>query len=396
MDRFLLILSSINTFFIILIVLIILYYYIGIVGSNFTKDKLIVLKKKVKYRFWIVLIIFIIILFIVKYHLIVKRVFFILLFSIIFAYLLNPLVNIVEKKSIKRVWAVLVVYLTIFFTLSIIFISIIPKIVEEFKSLMQILPSYINQIYSIFNENYIKYTKNINNLPIELLGIKDAVIENLLKIQNVIVNSTKQFTNSIISGFSKIVTFVLVPILAFYFLKDKELFSKKLCLSIPKEYRRDVIKISREIDFVLGKFIRGQLIVATFVGVATSISLMILRIDFALIIGLIAGLGDIIPYFGPIIGIIPAILFALLDSPGKAIWVIIIFTIIQQIEGNIVSPKIVGESVGIHPVIIIIILLIGGSLFGILGMLLAVPFAAIMKVIVSFIIEKITDNMRHG
>ena len=122
-------------------------------------------------------------------------------------------------------------------------------------------------------------------------------------------------------------------------------------------------------------------------GVSTTIALALLKINFAFIIGMLAGLADIIPYFGPVIGIIPAVFFAILESPIKALWVIIIFTIIQQVENDIITPKVVGESVGIHPVTVMLSLIIGGRFFGILGMVLAIPVVAILKIIYSHFVE---------
>ena len=112
-------------------------------------------------------------------------------------------------------------------------------------------------------------------------------------------------------------------------------------------------------------------------------------VGFAVPIGLITGFADIIPYIGPFLGFIPAVIFALLKSPIKALWVIIIFTIIQQIESNIITPKVVGESVGIHPVTVILALIIGGGFFGVIGMILAVPVVGISKVLYSYLVENI-------
>jgi len=312
------------------------------------------------------------------------------LYSVILAYLLNPLINTLEKKGISRGWSIIGIYLVIATSIFLISISLFPKIAQEFENLIKVLPSYFNKAYVFLNGIYEKYSKSMDNLPIEFQTIDEVVKENLNEIQLTLITYIKSIANTIINMFSRIFTFVIIPIFTFYFLKDKEYFRRKIYLTIPKAYRCDVGRIAREIDIVLGKFIRGQLIIATFIGSATAIALLILGIDFAFIIGLIAGIADVIPYFGPIIGIIPALIFALLDKPIKAIWVIIAFVIIQQIESNILAPKIVGDSVGLHPIIVIIALLIGGSFFGIIGMLLAVPVAAIIKITSAFIIEKLT------
>lgn len=316
------------------------------------------------------------------------------LYSIGFAYLLNPLVNILEERGIARLWGVLLIYLFVIGGIVILSLIIFPKISNEFQKLVSLMPTYFEELREVFddlNKMYIKYSNNLKDLPKELQGIQEVIGENLSKIQESLIGSIENFTTSIINMFSRILSFIIIPILTFYFLKDKDYFKKKIYMTIPKRFRSDTLKVSREIDLVLEKFIRGQLIVALFVGVVTVIGLAIIGIDFAFIIGLVAGIANFIPFFGPIIGIVPALFFALLEDPMKAVWVILLFIGIQQVESNILSPKIVGESVGLHPVIVIVALLIGGSIAGIIGMLLAVPVAAVIRILSSFAIEKLTN-----
>lgn len=320
---------------------------------------------------------------------IISELIYISFISMTFAYILNPIVNLFEKKGIKRGWGVLLVYLIIIAIIVIISIAIVPTMGEEFKSLSEDLPSYIEDLSNFFNDFYNWYSSNIDNLPDGFQSFKKTIDENLGAIQGYIISGLESFTSSIINIFSKMLSIVMIPVLTFYFIKDKDLFKKRIILMIPKALRNDVLRVSREINTVLGGFLKGQLIVGLFVGITTIIALMILKIKFAFVIGIIAGIANIIPYFGPIIGIIPAAIFALLDDPIKVIWVIIAFTGIQQFESNILSPRIVGETVGVHPIVVMISLLIGGSLMGILGMLLAVPVAATIKILINFTIEKL-------
>jgi len=390
MDYILSLFNNLRTIFITLFIGLAIYYLINIGNRYVEKDrKFIVTKKQVIHFISIGFVIFIS-YYIYKTATQLTELLMPVLYSVILAYLLNPLINTLEKKGISRGWSIIGIYLVIATSIFLISISLFPKIAQEFENLIKVLPSYFNKAYVFLNGIYEKYSKSMDNLPIEFQTIDEVVKENLNEIQLTLITYIKSIANTIINMFSRIFTFVIIPIFTFYFLKDKEYFRRKIYLTIPKAYRCDVGRIAREIDIVLGKFIRGQLIIATFIGSATAIALLILGIDFAFIIGLIAGIADVIPYFGPIIGIIPALIFALLDKPIKAIWVIIAFVIIQQIESNILAPKIVGDSVGLHPIIVIIALLIGGSFFGIIGMLLAVPVAAIIKITSAFIIEKLT------
>jgi predicted PurR-regulated permease PerM len=145
-----------------------------------------------------------------------------------------------------------------------------------------------------------------------------------------------------------------------------------------------------EVDKTLGKYIRGQLIVSSLVALMTTLGLLFLKIDYAIIIGAVAGISNIIPYFGPIIGAIPAIAIASLKSPASVLWVIIILIVVQQIESGIISPKVMGDSIGLHPVIVILTLIFGGKVFGFWGIILIMPVVAVIKAVITFMINNIT------
>ncbi|MCD5410952.1 MAG: AI-2E family transporter, partial [Clostridiales bacterium] len=153
-----------------------------------------------------------------------------------------------------------------------------------------------------------------------------------------------------------------------------------------------ILEVVRDLDEVLGGFITGQLIVAAFIAILTTIALLVLGVRFAIIVGFIAGIANVIPYFESIIGIVPGVLFALLDSPTKPLWVLGIFIAIQQIESAILSPKIVGNKVGIHPIIVVLVLLIGGKLFGVVGLITAVPLAGTIKVFCKHLMKYIINS----
>jgi len=141
---------------------------------------------------------------------------------------------------------------------------------------------------------------------------------------------------------------------------------------------------AKEIDNVISKFIRGQLLDGLIVGLLSSVGLIIIGMDFAFLIGFTAGMANIIPYIGPVVGCIPAIIVGLLSpNPIIALWAVVVFIVVQQIDGMIISPKIVGDSTGLHPVFVIMAIAIGGSLGGILGMFLSVPILGVIKLFIS-------------
>ena len=184
--------------------------------------------------------------------------------------------------------------------------------------------------------------------------------------------------DSLITFFSKIFNFILIPVITFYMLKDLDYFKNQLILLIPKSKRSKLLYLFKDIDNVFGKYIRGQILISIFVGILTTIMLIIIKVRYALVLGIFSGLSNIIPYFGPIIGMIPTLIFALLDSPSKAMYAAGAYLLVQQIESGIIAPKVIGESVGIHPIYIILALLIGGKLFGVTGLIIAAPVAAVI------------------
>ncbi|SDK53586.1 AI-2E family transporter [Natronincola ferrireducens] len=364
-----------------LLLCFIIYYLIHIGNQYVEKDNKVNVGKKQIYQFIFIFIVLLLMIFMFRIRGLLFQILGPFVFAIVLAYILNPIVHFLYTKGIPRIWGVLLLYLTIMCIILILSFTLIPRITEEVKRLIELMPQYSNDIYDYLYDVYLKYDRNLQNLPPELDGIKGLLRLNIDRIEAIIFGAVTAITNILLNVFSKVIGLVLIPILAFYFLKDVDKFKRSIVLLIPKSCRHQVIKIAEDIDKVLGGFIRGQLTVAAFVGLLTTISLLILRVEFAVLVGLIAGTANIIPYFGPVIGIVPGVLFALMDGPIKALWVIIVFTVIQQIESGIIAPKVVGKSVGIHPVYVILALIIGGKFFGVIGLLIAVPAAATIKVL---------------
>ena len=139
--------------------------------------------------------------------------------------------------------------------------------------------------------------------------------------------------------------------------------------------------MAKDIDISLSQFVRGRLLMAVFVGVTTTIFLFIFNIEFAIVIGLITGIADIIPYIGPFMGFLPAVLLALMQGPVAAVRIAIVFVLIQWVENNLLGPKLLGDSTGLHPFVVLMCLVIGGSLFGFLGMIFSVPIVSAARII---------------
>ena len=362
------------------LLLLVIYYLINI-GNNFIPDRkrIRISNSKVLPLIGIFLLIYFLFSLFRRYTILSDTVFTITLSAII-AYILNPLVEYFESKGMKRLFAVITIYLMtmgIFFILAFL---VIPGSSIEIRKLVNNIPIYFNNITSFIDDISSRYYSSIGDLPPLLQGIEKAVIENVAKIENIIVLGIKNFLEGVVNSLSKIISLILTPILTFYFLVDKEFFKKKIIELIPNKHKNEVLSLANEIDTSVSKFVRGRLIMALCVGVATTIFLLIMGVDFAIVIGFITGLADIIPYIGPFLGFLPAVIFAFISSPIKALWVSVFFILIQWAENNILAPKILGNSTGMHPLTILLSIIVGGAIFGVFGMILSVPIVAIIKI----------------
>src|SRR5699024_8325713 len=195
--------------------------------------------------------------------------------------------------------------------------------------------------------------------------------------------SVQAFLNKITLDFDKIYEFIIIltviPVLVFYFLKDYDSIKNYIKKLLPKKYHKQASELMYEINHSLGNYNRGQLLISLFISLMTFIVFHFLHMKYSLLLALIMGLTNIIPYFGPIIGAIPAVLIALTMSPKLIIFILLAIFIIQLIENNLLSPYIMGKSIQIHPIAIIFALLLGGQIGGIIGMIFAVPALTILK-----------------
>ena len=193
--------------------------------------------------------------------------------------------------------------------------------------------------------------------------------------------------SGIIAVISHFIGLAISPVLAYYLLYDWPKIDNFIIGIIPVNLRRHSVQITKDIDRVLAGVIRGQLTVAIIVGTMVSLGLYFLNLQYALIIGIFAGTLDFIPYFGALLGAVPAVTVALLASPLLALKVAVMFMIIHQLEGAIIGPKIIGDNIGLHPVAVIFFLFVGEELGGVMGMLMGVPLAALGKIIFRYLLK---------
>lgn len=306
-----------------------------------------------------------------------------LLWGAVIAYLFYPLVEKLQSRGLPRVLSILLVYLFFIGIIVIISLYIVPLLVSEFSALAERIPSYTVKVQQWFDSLQAKFSQ-VTIPP----AIEETLQQNINRIQNSLVALVQRAVQFIIDLFSRMFALILAPVLAFYILKDLEEIRQSVKWLVPKDLHQEFGQIAHRIHLVLGSWLRGQLAISAFIFFMVLLGTRIIGMDYGLVIATISAITNLIPYFGPIIGAVPAVLLALTHSYGMAVKVLVLYVVVQQIESNIVSPQIMGRSIGLHPMAVILALLVGGKLLGVLGLVLAVPIAGIIKVILEYWLEK--------
>lgn len=306
--------------------------------------------------------------------LVAKAVLLPFLISLVIAYLLNPIVNVLNKRNVPRGIAIILIYFTFLLFTVVFFTKTIPTFINQFKDLGEHIPDLVR--------TYQGWLKEIHTHKYDFPNsIRLSIDHALLNVEK----KTSLFFTGLVDGaggfLSKMIHFFVIPFLVFYLLKDMKSIQKGLLFLIPRKQRKEFTKVIAEINTALGNYIAGQLMVGFIVGVMAYIGYWLIGMPYAIILAMIIMVTNIIPYFGPIIGAIPSILVALTISFKLTIWVVVVNLIVQILEGNLISPLIMGKRLHLHPILIIFALLIGGAIGGIVGLIFAVPIVAIIRVI---------------
>ncbi|MDD3819469.1 MAG: AI-2E family transporter [Actinomycetota bacterium] len=310
-----------------------------------------------------------------------------LIIAVAIAYLLTPLVILLQKKM-RKVFAVTITFLIFIGIIFTTLFFVIPVIIDQFKTFINSLPLYMENLSKIIND-FLKnslFIKNIENITGEIMTRDASAIADyfLNIIENKEINIFQGITTFGRSVVDVILYIVVGPLLGLYILLYSDRIRPFFMKIVPSRFRKDTNVILDIINKVAGKYITAQILVSVAVGILCTIILLILKVDLAVLLGFLAGFFNIIPLIGPIIGAIPAALTALLVSPLTALIVIISFTAIQQIDNYVISPNIMKYRVGVHPGVIIFSLMAGGALMGFWGLLIAVPVVAIVQELIKY------------
>lgn len=299
------------------------------------------------------------------------------LVAMIISYMLNPIVNLLHGRKVPRTAAVLLIYAVFISVCVVILMNLIPMFMNQVEELSEHMPEL-----TVRAQSMVDHFNNNNVLP---SSVRDGINRSLSSLEKQVEQRIADFLNNIGAVVNVLFIAMIVPFLAFYMMKDMDVFERAALQYVPRSRRRHAVRLLKDIDAALGSYIRGQLIVSLCVGVLAYIGYLIIGMPYPLLMAGFVSLFDIIPYLGPFFGALPALLMATTISWKMVLMVIIVNMICQNLESNVISPQVVGRSMKIHPLTIILVLLIGGQLAGVIGMILAVPFYAAIKVIVQHV-----------
>ncbi len=315
----------------------------------------------------------------------IYSIIFPLLFGGLLFYILRPIVDLLEKAKIPHIWAILLAFVIILSAL-ILFTSYTGSIVKtQFNDFLQSLPSLYEKaettVDKLLSMDFLGY------FGLSELRVSDLVGRFSNFLQNLAANIGKGTLNFIgaITNVGSIL--IIIPIILFYFLKDGRKFMPSVVRFVPTSHKDNVRKILSDVDFVLSNYIAGQLTVAFFIGVLMYIGYLIIGLNYSLILAIFAMLTCIIPFFGPWLGIIPAILLSLANDPFMAVKILIVMTIVQQIDNNFISPQVMKKSMDIHPLTVILLLMGIIPILGFIGLIIVIPLYSAIKITLKNIVE---------
>ncbi|WP_368251183.1 AI-2E family transporter [Enterococcus sp. 2201sp1_2201st1_B8_2201SCRN_220225] len=312
----------------------------------------------------------------------------------IFYYLLNPAVDFLEKKGLKRVYSIILLFLIVIGLIVWGVVVIIPQIQEQTMSFVNNFPDYMNTVDQkareilrepIFNQ----FQEQIDNYSDKLIATLTDFIQNFSK-------STISSVGKIVSAVANVVVAIMTfPFILFFLLKDGRHLAPYMSRVLPNKWRKPTLKVIAEMNEQVSSYIRGQLTVAFAVAVIFIIGFSIIGLDYAVTLGIVAGVLNMIPYLGSFLAMIPALFLGIVAGPMMLVKVIVVFVIEQTIEGRVVSPLVLGSQLSIHPVTILLVLLTSGKLFGLLGVVFGIPVYAAGKVLLTHVFNWYKRESRH-
>ena len=319
------------------------------------------------------------------------------LVAALFAYLGDPLTDRLEEKGLPRTAAVVVVFTLLTLVVILVLLLLVPALGRQFEVLATKVPVYVDALQKNLGP-WLQANFGIDQTLLDWAMLKNALQQHWAQVGGVAKGVLSWVSQSGMALLAWAANLVLIPVVTFYLLRDWDHLVAKVRVMLPRKWEATAVRLTQESDTVLGAFLRGQLVVMLCLGLVYSLGLWIVGLELALIIGLIAGLVSFVPYLGFILGILMAGIAALMQfhEPQYLLWVAVVFGIGQMLEGMLLTPLLVGDKIGLHPVAVIFAVMAGGQLFGFVGVLLALPVAAVIMVLLRDLNRRYRESGLYG
>lgn len=311
---------------------------------------------------------------------ILQDVLIIFLFSLVIASAISPFANWLDQKGFPRLWGVLLLFLAVIGLIGLIVSLVIPSVSSDVDQLITTLPRVFEKV-STSLENVQKGAPSYLDFVSEIQNI-------LSGLSSYLQQSAQSVVGLAVGIFGGVISFIAVLVISFYLSVTKKGIENFLGSVVPDKYESYVVDLWKRSERKVGLWLQGQLLLALIVGLVVYVGLSLMGIKFALILGLLAFVFEIVPIVGPVLAAIPAVFLAFMQNPTIGFWVILFYVVVQQLENHILVPVVMGRTIGLNPVVVIIALLVGGQLAGIAGMILSVPVATIIVEIIDDMAKK--------
>lgn len=303
----------------------------------------------------------------------------ILLVSVLLAAVMDPIVDWFEKKRVPRSLSALLLYALIFIVLGVIALAIVPPMMEQMRGVAENFGDYWKKVmtsYNALHEISARY------------GLATSFQNSINALNEALASSFAGLFSTVTGVFSGVISFFVMLVIAFFLVVEKNSISDLVNSLVPAKHRDYVGAMLSKMQVKVGHWMGGQLMLMLFIGILTYVGLAVMGIKFALLLAIIAGLLEVVPYIGPVVATIPAVFFAASSSPTKALLVLALYILIQRIENMVLVPKIMQKTTGLNPITVILALAIGFTVGGVAGGLLAVPVTAALNVFLADYLEK--------
>lgn len=312
----------------------------------------------------------------------ISQVLVVVFVALVLAAAIDPWITRLEHFGMPRGWAMAIIFVSAAALLALIVILFVPLVVDQLGQFTQAFPKLYQKVFTL-------YQNNQDSVALE------TIQKGLENLNSALTDVTRGIFSSVFGFFGGLFSVIGVLVLTFY-LTLEEKGMKRIAVDLtPAKYRPYLIQLFNRIEDRLGDWLRGQLILGLIIGLLTLVGLLLLKVKFAVVLALIAGVTELIPIIGPFIGAIPAVIVAFSQDPVLSLFVMGLYLVIQQLENNLIVPRVMSKATGLNPVIVLISILVGGKIAGITGVILAVPTIIIVTTFLEdFLEEKKADDLR--